>query len=182
MVRRQIRVDVTGDPGNGKTTLLDYARGYGLQVVPEAARIIIEEEQRRDSDLVPWMNNYEFQKKVLKLQLELEHSYNARILLCDRGVFDAPGFCECAGVPVPDLLSKIHPRRYDLVVIPNPLPRFVNDHVRRETSQQAKQIRGSLIRGYQKNGDEPLFLPVFESKEKRCHEFIGMLERAGVLE
>ena len=67
MIRNQIRVDVTGDPGNGKTTLLEYAAGYGLQIVPEAARIIIEEEQRRDGDLVPWMNNYEFQKVIVMI-------------------------------------------------------------------------------------------------------------------
>ncbi len=178
--KKGFRVVLTGGPCCGKTTLLDYAATFGFQIVPEAARMIIEEEQRRDSDLVPWKDNYNFQRKVIKTQLELEHSYDSKLLLCDRGVFDTPGFCDCARVPTPDIISKLNPSRYNLVVIPDPLPRFVNDSSRKENPKQAREIHQAIVRSYQERGYDTLFLPVFESKEKRGHEFIGMLERAGV--
>ena len=55
---------ITGGPGIGKTTVIEILSSRGYEIVPEAARIIIEEEQINDSDALPWKNLKKFQNLV----------------------------------------------------------------------------------------------------------------------
>ena len=95
-----LKVALTGGPCGGKTTSISAIeeefkeRGYHVIIVPEAATILI------NSGIRPFGNNnitmYEFQKYVMKLQLQLEeHAEKAAndldtktIILCDRGLLD----------------------------------------------------------------------------------------------
>ena len=179
-IRNPQRIAIDGGPGIGKTTLLENLASYGFTIVPEAARYIIEEQQKRDSELLPWRNNYEFQKLVLKTQLELENSYNSNLLACDRSLFGAGAFCECARVPTPTLVEKINRSRYDLIIIPDILPVFVNDSARKETPKQAREIHQAHINHYTQRGYSPMMIPVFP-KQDRTDYLIKCLEEARII-
>jgi predicted ATPase len=173
-------VVLTGGPCCGKTTLLDNLELFGFQVVPEAARMIIEEQQQMDTDILPWKNNYDFQRQVIKTQLELENSFDSRVTFCDRGVFDTPAFCGCAKVQTPEIRNRLNPSRYDLVVIPELLPVFINDTSRKETPEQAREIHKAIIASYRRAGYNPLILPVL-AKQERLDYLIHAFEERGVL-
>lgn len=178
--RKNLRIVLTGGPCCGKTTLLEDLGLIGLEVVPEAARMIIEREQQKDTDLLPWMNNYAFQREVIKLQLELENSFDSRITFCDRGIFDTPAFCGCAKVRTPEIVGKIASSRYDLIVIPELLPNFINDGSRKETPQQAREIHNAIVWSYKRAGYNPRILPVMP-KQNRASYLISVFEKEGVL-
>ena len=55
---------ITGGPGVGKTTVVEILARRGYAIVPEAARMIIEEERLKDSDVLPWKNLSLFQIEV----------------------------------------------------------------------------------------------------------------------
>lgn len=122
-VLRQRRIVVTGGPGGGKTTAVDFFRreiGESVVIVPEAATILFsggfprtcETEARRSA-----------QEAIFHVQRRLEDAQSAcypdRLLLCDRGTVDGaaywPGsqeeFFEVQGTTLEHELS-----RYDAVI------------------------------------------------------------------
>jgi predicted ATPase len=79
---------ITGGPGIGKTTIIELLAMKGYKIVPEAARMIIEEEKLVESDAVPWKNLQLFQEKVAARQLELESVVKGDVIFLDRGIID----------------------------------------------------------------------------------------------
>lgn len=95
-----LKVVLTGGPCGGKTTSMAAIeenfkeKGYHVIIVPEAATTLI------NSGIRPFGNNslsmYDFQKYVMKLQLELENlasiaateTASPTIIICDRGLLD----------------------------------------------------------------------------------------------
>lgn len=95
-----LKVALTGGPCGGKTTSIDTIveefteKGYRVLVVPEAATILINMGIKPFGDNK--INNIEFQRLVIDLQLKLENyaeeiakqSSKPTIILCDRGIMD----------------------------------------------------------------------------------------------
>src|SRR5690348_8349682 len=95
------KVVITGGPSIGKTTVIEILASRGFATVPEAARIVIEEEKLKGSDLLPWRNFAKFQELVFRKQLELEAQASGEVIFLDRGVVDGIGYCKCYGLPLP---------------------------------------------------------------------------------
>lgn len=95
-----LKVALTGGPCGGKTTSIDTIvdefneKGYRVIVVPEAATILINMGIKPFGDNK--IDNVEFQRMVIDLQLKLESyaedlakkSSKPTIILCDRGIMD----------------------------------------------------------------------------------------------
>lgn len=95
-----LKIALTGGPCGGKTTSIDEVvlefmeKDYRVLVVPEAATILI------NMGIKPFgenkIDNIEFQRLVIDLQLKLESyaeeeakkSDKKTIILCDRGIMD----------------------------------------------------------------------------------------------
>ena len=69
---------ITGGPGVGKTTVVEILARRGYAIAPEAARMIIEEERLKDSDVLPWKNLSLFQIEVAKRQSATEQAATRR--------------------------------------------------------------------------------------------------------
>ncbi len=50
-------VVITGGPGAGKTTLINYLHERGYEISREVARAVIEEQQERGGNALPWGDN-----------------------------------------------------------------------------------------------------------------------------
>jgi len=92
MMKKQLKVVVTGGPGGGKTTALDLFRrelGNKIAVVPEAATVLFSGGIPRSDDeqMVKII-----QKTIFQLQENLEEIHKKqfpdRLLVCDRGSLD----------------------------------------------------------------------------------------------
>lgn len=150
---------ITGGPGAGKTTTLNELRSMGYQVVPEAARMIIEHgwgDPRRDLAA--------FQKKVVALQLSLEQMVDDAAF-CDRGLPDIIAYSRLGSIE-PIELPK---HRYAGVFLIDPVP-FQNDSVRWESKEQARIIHDEIERAYLELNYKIVKVPVLSPKERA--EFI----------
>jgi predicted ATPase len=160
------RYVITGGPGIGKTTIIEILAARGHTIVPEAARMVIEEETAKESGLVPWIKLEAFQEIVSARQLELEEKYDMGITFHDRGLVDGHGYATLGKVKTPELIHEKGRGRYTQVFILDPLPTLVNDHVRRETAEEARAMHDSIVAAYREFGYEPIFVPVVPPEER----------------
>ncbi len=153
------RYVITGGPGAGKTTTLNELRNMGYQIVPEAARMIIEHgwgDPRKDLSA--------FQKKVVALQLSLEQMVDG-FAFCDRGFPDVIAYSRLGNI-FPPIISC---DRYSGVFLIDPVP-FQNDSVRWESKEQARVIHDEIERAYRELNYDIVKVPVLSPKERA--EFI----------
>jgi len=118
---------ITSGPGNGKTTVIEILASRGYTVVPEAARLIIEEERLKDSDILPWKNLAKFQEKLVVRQLELESSVKSEVIFLDRGIVDGYAYCKDGNIPSPQLILDNAKNRYYKVFLLDPLNIYKKD-------------------------------------------------------
>ena len=78
------RFVITGAPSTGKSTVIkslsEHHKTFG-----EAARIVIQEQLKAQSNKVPWLDNYEFSKLVAQQQIK-DHEKNEN-RICQFGNF-----------------------------------------------------------------------------------------------
>jgi predicted ATPase/adenylate cyclase class IV len=160
---------LTGGPGVGKTTLVDSLSQKGFMTVPEVARQIIAEEQRKESGILPWNDLQLFQELVIERQLGLESKIGreSKIFL-DRGLADTIAFMEIGNLPIPSYLHDlIEQAGYTRVFYLEPLPFYVQDQERKEDQDLAKHIHEKLYRVYDRLGFDIVTVPVCNNIEER---------------
>jgi predicted ATPase len=178
-----MKIVFTGGPRCGKTTSIEKLALRGLTTVPEAARMVILEEQKKDSDCLPWRNLYLFQQKVAKIQLEQEHSYHDKILGLDRGIVDCHGYSLQGKIPTPEVILRNGKNRYVSIFLFDAIPDYKPDEVRKESPEKARELQNCLRQGYQDFGYPVYRIPVFAGKtvedaiEKRVDYVAKLLER-----
>ncbi|MBI2102706.1 ATP-binding protein [Candidatus Woesearchaeota archaeon] len=151
---------LTGGPGTGKTTLLRELGRLGYEVIPEAARGIIAEEMNKEKAVLPWTDLENFQRLVIKRQLELEKGSNGRRQFLDRSLVDSIAYCEQGGIPPPEnMYSLISQARYTRVFFLEQLPTYVQDRERKEDKTAAEWIHKRLYEVYDRFGFEITRLP-----------------------
>lgn len=157
---------LTGGPGIGKTTIIEILSSMGYEIVPEAARIIIEEEQFKNTDALPWKNLQKFQNLVVQKQLEDENKIKNEIVFLDRGIIDGYGYCMLGNAEVPELIIQNAQNRYEKVFILDQLETYANDSARLETHDEAKKVHEAIIDAYQHFGYELVFVPVLPPEDR----------------
>ena len=55
---------ITGAQCTGKTATIEALEKRGFTIIPEIPKIIIEEQNKIDGDIVPWKNLEAFNNKV----------------------------------------------------------------------------------------------------------------------
>ena len=88
---------IAGGPGIGKSTVIELLASKGYNIIPEAARIIIESELATNGDALPWTNVEKFIDKFIELQIKNEEEVAKKfpeheIVFLDRGVVDPDGY------------------------------------------------------------------------------------------
>ena len=157
---------LTGGPSIGKTTLIEILASMGYKVIPEAARIVAEEERLKNSEILPWKNVKLFQEKVAELQIKLEEETSAEFVFMDRSIIDGYGYSKFAETETPSLINETARNRYDKIFVLDPLPHFEKDGLRFEDAETAKKIHQLIIEGYIHFGYEQIFVPVLSPKER----------------
>ena len=161
---------LTGAPFTGKTTVLDIIKANGYPVVPETARMVIEEEQAKESAILPWKDLSLFQEKVVMKQAQLESEIFGRHVFLDRGILDSYAYSKLGNVDAPLHAYKDAHLRYAQVFILELLPGYTPDTVRKETADYRHQIHQALFEAYEQFGYAPIVVPIL-SPENRA-EFI----------
>ncbi len=148
---------ITGGPCVGKTTTIDELARRGHKTVPEAARMIIQEEQSKPNGILPWTDLIGFQYLVLNRQIDLEKNLGDGFL--DRAI-DGIAYCRLGGIKVPkELIYFAKTNRYDKILLLDQLP-YKQDSERREDPALAKKIHDEIFRVYTDFGYSPIRIPV----------------------
>ena len=87
------RVVITGAPGSGKTTILNYIKARGYHVEPEAARVVIQKQLQHENPVLPWTDRVAFDRLMLPVLREaFERARPRQIIFYDRGLPDLIGW------------------------------------------------------------------------------------------
>ena len=138
--------------------------------MPETARIIIEEEQEKNSDILPWKDLMFFQEKVVLKQVQMESEISETHVFLDRGILDSYAYSKLGNVSAPLHAYQDAHSRYIQVFILELLPGYTPDTVRKETADYRHQIHQALFDAYEQFGYAPIVVPIL-SPENRA-EFI----------
>lgn len=156
---------ITGDPGSGKTTLIDALAGQGIPHMPEAGRSIIQDQVNIGGDALPWGDRQAFAELMLAWELR---SYREALnasgpIIFDRGIPDVIGNLRLSGLPVPAAARRAaEQRRYaQKVFIAPPWPAiFQQDAERKQTFAEAEATYHMMIDVYSSLGYELVSLPL----------------------
>jgi predicted ATPase len=165
------KVVLTGGPGIGKTTVLNVLnRCMGYQIIPEAARMVIEEQQAKNSDCLPWKNLEKFNNELVTTQLSLEKKVGDELAFLDRGLVDNDAYCTLGNVKTHKEIVRNGRGRYEAVFILDPLSTYQNDSARTESREEALRVHKAIYDSYKKYGYSPVRVPVMKPKDRA--EFI----------
>lgn len=160
----------------GKSTLIDILALRGYKIVPEAAKMIIEEQQAGDGNIFPWTDLSKFQELVAERQIDNEERVHDGLIFLDRGIIDGYAYCRFGNVPVPVKISNLARGRYNKVFLLEPLPNYENDSIRKETFKFQTAIHEAIKKSYEEFGYDICEVPVL-NPEERVNFVLGQLDQ-----
>ena len=142
---------ITGAPSSGKTVLITHLCFLGYRVLPEAARILLNDELSKGKTAAEIRHDeYAFQQKVLDLKIAAEARMPcASLTFFDRGLPDTLAYCRLYGFPEARMVEALQSaeKRYRNVFLLAPL-QFVQDEARTEDSALSSQLSSILEQVY----------------------------------
>jgi predicted ATPase len=158
---------ITGGPSAGKSKTLDQLGFLGHNVVPEAARILIDEEFSKGKDIYQIRKNeLAFQEKILQLKLEAEAKLDPnKLAFIDRGIADSFPYFSLAGADTDRILDLSKKNIYKGVFLLDQV-KFEKDYARTEDDELARHISDLLSHAYTELGYEFVRVPVMPISER----------------
>lgn len=170
---------ITGGPSTGKTTLLAELDKLGHRVVPEAARMVIDEGIAKGMTVEQIRANEElFQHDVLKLKEKMEAALeDDKLTFFDRAMHDSLAYLRYYGMSIEGWIDELFGgSKYKKVFLLEPLPNYVKDYARTEGPDFPKKIHKLLHDAYAEFGMEPIHIPPV-SVEKRLEMILSHIKQ-----
>jgi predicted ATPase len=174
------KIVITGGPGSGKTSLIDFLEENGYQCQHEISRQVTLEAKKKGIDQLFLSDPILFSQLLLKGRLqqhqEVDH-FKKTILFYDRGLPDVTAYMDFTNVSYPESFhTTCNKYRYGTVFILPPWKDiYIQDNERYETYEEAEKIHKFLTQSYQKYGYEVIEVP-FGTLEERMKFMITHLE------
>lgn len=158
---------LTGGPCAGKTTLVFELEKRGYQVLPEAARLIIDEQLANGRSIQEIVTDPEWLISVVRRKFSMEKEVPAdQLCFFDRGVPDSIAYYGVNGKPIDDeFRDALVGSRYKKVFLLD-LIDFVNDEARSETPEQARALHEAIKNAYESLGYDLVKVPVLPVGER----------------
>jgi len=158
---------ITGGPSSGKTTVLKELAKLGYIIYPEAARVFIDKEMKKGKSLKEIRRNEaEFQRKVLKIKIEVEKAASKdKIVFFDRAIPDSIAYYQIAGLDPKEVLKFCQEKKYKKIFFLEQLP-FDQDYARIENGKTIEKLNKLLKESYKNLGYEVITIPAMSVKER----------------
>ena len=158
---------VTGAPASGKTTVLDALAAKGIEIIPEVARIYIDDllDQGKTLDDIRG-NEVEFHLEIVKRKLDLELNLpKDKTLFFDRALPDCLAYHRLNRLDPEDIREQCTLYQYKKVFVLDRLD-YQIDHVRTEDEDMACYLDEHLERDYREHGYHVVRVPVMSVEER----------------
>jgi predicted ATPase len=159
---------LTGGPGSGKTTTIEYLAARGFKTTIEHARHYIQTQMQKGRTVEEVRRNQEeFQMGVLDMQIEQEAMLSPQeIVFLDRALPDALAYYYFLNLPPNEkIVSAIKTYRYRKIFILDLLP-LVQDYARKEDEMAQRKIHDLLIEVYGDLNLPLIHVPVLPPAER----------------
>ncbi|MCP4805150.1 MAG: ATP-binding protein [Proteobacteria bacterium] len=153
----QTRVHVlAGGPGSGKSTLANALEQHGFPVTRETSRVLIE-----GADEDPRVDPIAWQTRVIEADHALFSGLPTdELVIADTSFVENLVFADRAGVEVgPQLMAWVRARRHAKVFFLEPLERYENSDVRKESQQESARLSARIRQAYEDLGYELISVP-----------------------
>ncbi|WJJ14351.1 AAA family ATPase (plasmid) [Prescottella equi] len=162
---------VTGGPGSGKSTLIDYLQEAGFSRSYEAGRGVIQDQMAIGGSALPWHDPELFAELMLcwELRSYRDAATSSGPVFFDRGIPDIIGYLCVEGRPVPAHLHAAASmfRYHRRVFIAPPWPEiYEQDAERKQSLAVAERTYGSMLKTYVECGYELVELPRVPVEER----------------
>ena len=161
---------ITGASGAGKSTLLSALGDLGHSTVPEAAFAIVQEQEKCNGSIVPWVDRPAFLEEVLTRNIR---SYQAAQPLkapvfFDRGIPECLAWLQLSGLDLkPHHLAAAQYRYAPTVFVAEPWPEvYVCNAVRRASFERAARSYAPTVAAYVDAGYRTCILPKVSVRER----------------
>jgi len=166
---------LTGAPCSGKTTILKLLEKRGFQIVPELARVYIDEEIARGKTLEQIRENeLVFQRKILELKIDFEKNLpKGKIIFFDRGIPDSDAYFKLCGLEKDDFLDQAIANCFYKKVFLLDFVEYKKDYARTESREEQIKLHNLLEASYKKLSIPLIRVPVVPKREiKQKLDFI----------
>jgi predicted ATPase len=161
---------ITGGPSSGKTKTVEYLAFLGYAIVPEAARIFIDNEISKGRTIKDIRSDEaEFQRIVLEMKIDTENKTPVnRTTFFERGIPDSIAYYKVCGKDTTPIISASKKRRYEGVFLLEQLP-FEKDYARTEDEKLANKLSLLLKDSYSSLGYNVISVPPIKPISERAN-------------
>ncbi|KAF0807075.1 hypothetical protein A6D6_01074 [Alcanivorax xiamenensis] len=163
---------LSGGPGAGKTSLLRALSGFGYHTVAESGRAVIQQQQARGGEALPWRNRQAFAAAMLDRDRRQYRRYANRDgpVFFDRGVVDVLGYARLERLRESAAMhwaARRHRYAPEVLMLPPWPDIYRNDQERKQTLAEAERTFQVLWNTYLDQGYRPLLVPRGTIAERR---------------
>ncbi len=158
---------LTGGPCAGKTTLIAEFEKRGYNVLPEAARIVIEELLASGRTLADIKIDKSWFPQVVERKWAMERAVPpSELFFFDRGVPDSLAYYKLFNSPIDEFLRTASEQSKYRKVFLLDLIGFEPDDVRAETPEEAAAVQDMLEQVYRDLGHDVVKVPVIPVSDR----------------
>lgn len=158
---------ITGTLSSGKTSVINYLSSLGYFVVPEAARLLIDNEMKKGKTIEEVRSDEVlFQKRILQMKIDFEEKIPInQLTFFDRGIPDSIAYYQRCSLDISSIINASREREYKGIFLLEMLP-IEKDYVRIEDEKTAIDLQKLLYLSYRDLGYEIVKVPVKPVKER----------------
>ncbi len=158
------KVVITGGPGCGKTSLVNYLEKLGYYTLPEVFQTANSEERMLleklyETDLL------KFEERVFKMQINLENKIppTQDLAFLDRGCGDIIAYLRVYGFSAPEWMIKLSKNRYDAIFV---LDLIKSLKLTGRRGRKRKEVHKEIISTYKNLGYQPVRVPQMSIRDR----------------
>ena len=166
MSKIQKKYIITGAPGTGKTTTINLLKNT-ISCMDEVARKVILEEQKNNSNGLPWDNLNRFSDLVFNVTSQELLISDA--LVCDRSLLDLEAYLALENKTIPSYLKNFpYKETYHNTIFfaPTWFDIYCQDGQRLQEFDYCLKLEKALLEQYKSKGFKIVFLPKYSTKKR----------------